>query len=308
MTRYLLRRLFLLVFVVWGVISLTFIVNSMTSDPITLMIHATIDMSVLEDYRHSLGLDRPLHVQYVDYLYKALRGDFGVSIQHREPAMRMILQRFRKTLQLGGLAFLLAIVTGFSLGTLAALKRGTIQDGIIMLFALGGQAVPGFWLGILLITIFAVQLHWLPVGGSSGLKSLILPAITLAAYPTARNARMVRSSVLEVLGKEYVTTARAKGLRERTVLARHVLRNALIPVMTMNALELGSLVGGAVITETVFGWPGMGRLIVMAIQVRDFPVVQAGIALIATSYVLVNLLVDVLYGALDPRIRLAEER
>jgi peptide/nickel transport system permease protein len=309
MTRYLVRRLVLLVFVVWGVASLTFAVNSMTSDPLTLMMYALLDdLSVLEDYRLALGLDRPVHIQYLDYLYKALHGDFGMSIRHREPALDMILRRLPNTLQLGGLAFILSLLVGFPLGTMAAVRRGTAQDGLIMLVALIGQAVPGFWLGILLILVFAVQLHWLPVAGSGGPEHLILPAITLAAYPTARNARLVRSSVLEVLGQEYVTTARAKGLRERTILTRHVLRNALIPVLTMNAMELGSLLGGAVITETVFGLPGMGRLTVMAIQVRDFPVVQAGIALIATMYVLANLLVDVLYVALDPRIRLVEER
>jgi peptide/nickel transport system permease protein len=308
MTRYLVRRLILLVFVVWGVTSLTFAVNSVTGDPMTLMIYATTDMSVLEDYRRSLGLDRPVYIQYLDYMYKALQGDFGVSIRHREPALDMILRRLPKTLQLGGLAFFFSMVVGFLLGTLAALRRGTIQDGFIMLFALAGQAVPVFWLGILLIMIFSVRLHWLPVAGSGGAKHLVLPTIALAAYPLARNARLVRSSVLEVLGKEYVTTARAKGLRERIVLTRHVLRNALVPVLTMNALELGSLVGGAVITESVFGWPGMGRLTLMAIQNRDFPVVQAGIALIATMYVVANLFVDILYGALDPRIRLVEEK
>lgn len=304
MRRFLTRRLVLLVFVVWGVVSLTFIVTLKAGDPAAFMYHIRETKEEIEELRRRLGLDRPLHEQYLNYLVKAVQGDFGSSIRHRQPATALILDRLPYTLLLGGLALIISFFLALPIGVLAAVKRGTSLDGLTMLFALVGQAIPVFWLGILLILIFGVWLRWLPVSGAGSLKHLVLPVATLAAYPLARNARLVRSSVLEVLGREYVTTARAKGLKDWTVLIRHVLRNALMPIMTLNALDLGSLLGGAVITESVFGWPGMGRLTVLAIRDWDYPVVQAGVALIAMTYVLANLLVDLLYLALDPRIRL----
>ena len=304
MRRFLTRRLVLLVFVVWGVVSLTFIVTLKAGDPAAFMYHIRETKEEIEELRRRLGLDRPLHEQYLNYLVKAVQGDFGSSIRHRQPATSLILDRLPYTLLLGGLALIISFFLALPIGVLAAVKRGTSLDGLTMLFALVGQAIPVFWLGILLILIFGVWLRWLPVSGAGSLKHLVLPVATLAAYPLARNARLVRSSVLEVLGREYVTTARAKGLKDWIVLIRHVLRNALMPIMTLNALDLGSLLGGAVITESVFGWPGMGRLTVLAIRDWDYPVVQAGVALIAMTYVLANLLVDLLYLALDPRIRL----
>ncbi len=304
MRRFLTRRLVLLVFVVWGVVSLTFIVTLKAGDPAAFMYHIRETKEEIEELRRRLGLDRPLHEQYLNYLVKAVQGDFGSSIRHRQPATALILDRLPYTLLLGGLALIISFFLALPIGVLAAVKRGTSLDGLTMLFALVGQAIPVFWLGILLILIFGVWLRWLPVSGAGSLKHLVLPVATLAAYPLARNARLVRSSVLEVLGREYVTTARAKGLKDWIVLIRHVLRNALMPIMTLNALDLGSLLGGAVITESVFGWPGMGRLTVLAIRDWDYPVVQAGVALIAMTYVLANLLVDLLYLALDPRIRL----
>ncbi len=304
MRRYLMRRLILLVFVVWGVVSVTFVVTLKAGDPAAFMYHIRETKEEIEELRRRLGLDRPLHEQYVNYLVNAVRGDFGSSIRHRQPATALILDRLPYTFLLGGLALLLSFFLALPIGVLAAVNRGTSLDGLTMLFALVGQAIPVFWLGILLILIFGVWLRWLPVSGAGSLKHLVLPAVALAAYPLARNARLVRSSVLEVLGREYVTTARAKGLKDWTVLIRHVLRNALMPIMTLNALDLGSLLGGAVITESVFGWPGMGRLTVLAIRDWDYPVVQAGVALIAMTYVLANLFVDLLYLALDPRIRL----
>ena len=304
MLSYLMRRLVLLVFVVWGVVSVTFVVTLKAGDPAAFMYHIRETKEEIEELRRRLGLDRPLHEQYVKYLGKAIQGDFGSSIRHRQPATALILERLPYTLLLGGLALIVSFFLALPIGVLAAVKRGTSLDGFTMLFALVGQAIPVFWLGILLILIFGVWLRWLPVSGAGSLKHLVLPAATLAAYPLARNARLVRSSVLEVLGREYVTTARAKGLKDWTVLIRHVLRNALMPIMTLNALDLGSLLGGAVITESVFGWPGMGRLTVLAIRDWDYPVVQAGVALIAMTYVLANLFVDLLYLALDPRIRL----
>ena len=304
MRRFLMRRLVLLVFVVWGVVSVTFVVTLKAGDPAAFMYHIRETKEEIEELRRRLGLDRPLHEQYVNYMVKAVRGDFGTSIRHRQPAMALIWDRLPYTLLLGGLALIISFFLALPIGVLAAVKRGTSLDGLTMLLALFGQAIPVFWLAILMILIFGVWLRWLPVSGAGSLKHLVLPAAALAAYPLARNARLVRSSVLEVLGREYVTTARAKGLKDWTVLIRHVLRNALMPIMTLNALELGSLLGGAVITESVFGWPGMGRLTVLAIRDWDYPVVQAGVALIALTYVLANLFVDLLYLALDPRIRL----
>ncbi len=303
MKAYIVRRLLLMAVVVWGVTTVTFTVTMVTGDPVTLMAGATSTRQQVEEYRHLFGLDRPLPEQYVVYVWKALHGDFGVSFQHRAPAISLVMERMPYTLQLAFLAIVISIVLSLPIGIVAAIKRGTNYDGLTMLFALVGQAMPNFWLGTLLILVFGVILRWLPVAGSGGIENLVLPGITLSAYPLARNTRLVRSSMLEVLGTEYITTARSKGLAERVVLYRHALRNALIPVITLIALDMGSLLGGAVIVETIFGWPGVGRLTVQAIQQRDFPVIQAGVIMVALIIVCINLAVDLFYTVLDPRIR-----
>jgi peptide/nickel transport system permease protein len=303
MRPYIIRRLLLLIVVVWGVGSLTFTVTMMTGDPVTLMAGPEQSRQQIEEMRHQLGLDRPLYEQYARYMLNAVRGDFGMSFRHREPAFTLVLERMPYTIALAGAAILLSVAFALPIGIIAAMQRGTIYDGLVMLGALIGQAVPSFWLAIVLILVFGVGLRWLPVGGSGDPSYLVLPAVTVAGYPLARNARLVRSALLEVLGKEYVVTARAKGLTPRVVLIRHALRNALIPIVTLIALDVGALLGGAVIVETVFGWPGIGRLTIQAIQQRDFPVIQAGVTMVATIFVLVNLAVDVLYTYLDPRIR-----
>ena len=254
--------------------------------------------------RHSLGLDRPLYIQYGDFLWKALRGDLGRSVQTNRPVAQEIADRLPKTLQLAVAAMLLAIVFGVTLGVVSGLKQNTWIDTVAMLFALVGVSMPVFWLGLLLIMFFAVRLGWLPATSNGGVRGLILPAISLSLLSTATLARLVRSSIIEVLHQEFLTTTRAKGLHERVVVLRHALPNALIPVITVIGLQFGSLLSGAVITETVFARPGLGKLVVDSIQNKDFPVVQGVILVLASTYVIINLLVDLSYAVIDPRVRL----
>lgn len=228
-----------------------------------------------------------------------------MSFQHGRPAMDVVLERFPATAMLALSAIILGVIIGAVAGAVAALKRGTMAELVVMAVALLGQATPVFWLGIMLILFFAVNLSWLPTGGYGGLIHLILPAVTLAVFVSASIARLLRSSILDILQEDYVRTAKAKGLLRSTVFFWHVGRNALIPVTTMIAILTGELLGGSVVTETVFSWPGIGRLIVQAIEVKDFPIVQAGVMLIATVFVLINLLTDLLYSLLDPRISTA---
>jgi peptide/nickel transport system permease protein len=303
MIRFVLRRALLLVVVVWGVISLSFVMTTITGDPLADFGGVTATREQMAEYRKQLGLDRPLWEQYADYVLNAARGDFGTSFRHREPAGGLVLERMPATLSLAAAGIALSILLAFPAGILAAIHRDTAIEALIKVGALIGQAMPSFWLGLLLIWTFGVLLRWLPVGGGGDVAHLILPAVTVAAYPLARNVRLLRSAMLEELGLEYVTTARAKGLRNAVVISRHVMRNALISVITFIAIDFGALLGGAVIVETVFGWPGVGRLTVQAIQQRDFPVIQAGVAALALTFVCLNLLADLTYGFLDPRIR-----
>jgi ABC-type dipeptide/oligopeptide/nickel transport system permease component len=258
-----------------------------------------------EDYdrlQHQLGLDDPLYVQYWRYVSNAVQGDFGRSIRSDQPVLSEIWSRFPSTLELTVCAVVTASVVGMSLGVLAAVsKRGSIDAGI-MTFALVGISMPSFWSGILMILLFGLKLGWLPIAGS-GWKALIMPTITLAAPAAAVLARMTRSSMLEVLGQDFVRTARAKGLRDRFVVIRHVLRNALVPVITIVGIQFGALLGGAVIVESVFSRPGLGRYTVTAIEQRDFPQIQGIVLFAAAIYVFVNLAVDLMYAVIDPRIR-----
>jgi len=254
--------------------------------------------------RQQLGLDRPLYIQYWRYLSGAMRGDLGRSVRSNRPVVNEIAWRLPNTLRLAVVAMLLAASGGGLVGIISAVRRNTVWDHATMLAALAGLSMPSFWLGLMLMIIFAVRLEWLPVAGYEGWQYVILPGITLAAGPAAVLARLTRSSMLEVLNQDFVRTARAKGLREQTVVVKHALKNSLIPVVTVLGLQFGHLMGGAVITESVFAWPGVGRLVVDAILARDFPVVQGTVLVIALGFVLVNLIVDVLYAYLDPRIRL----
>jgi peptide/nickel transport system permease protein len=304
--QYIVRKLAHTLFVAFGVVTLVFVALRMSGDPAATMLPGDASVDELRDLRHALGLDRPLHVQYVTFLASAVTGDFGTSLRHQEPAMALVMERLPATLELAFAALLLSVAVGLPLGIVAALRRGRLADILAMAFAVVGQATPYFWMGIMLILVFAVELQWVPTSGRGGLERLVLPAVTLGTHFMAVLARLTRTSMLEVLGQNYVTTARAKGLAERVVILVHALKNAAVPVVTLIGLQFGTLLGGAVVTETIFAWPGVGRLAVQSIFVRDYPVVQAGVFVLALSFVAINLLVDLLYGWLDPRTRTQE--
>ena len=291
------------VFILWSVATIAFALTFLSGDPATLMIGDHWTAEQIASFREQMGYDRPFLVQYGDYLAGLPRGDFGVSVRQQVPVMDLIVQRFPATLELTAAALFLIILISIPIGILSAVKRNTLADRIAMSGALFAQSVPTFWLGIMLILVFGVWLRWLPVSGNGSFAHLILPALTLATFSTARIARLVRSSMLDVLGQDYIRTARAKGLSNWRIYYVHALRNALIPVLTMLGIEIGSLLGGALITETVFAWPGIGRLTLQAIQARDLPLVQGVITFGALIFVLVNLLVDLSYSVIDPRIR-----
>lgn len=304
MGRYLVRRLFQTVFVVLAVSALSYSFMYLSGDPAAIMAAPDWTRAQVEEFRHQMGFDRPWYVQYAEYLGSVVHGDFGVSLRQNQPTLRLVFDRMPATLELAASALLLSIVLGIPIGVISATKRNTAADQAAMGLALVGQSIPGFWLGIMLIFLFGVQLRWLPVAGAGDASNLVLPAVSLATFSIARNARIVRSSMLEVLGQDFVRTARSKGLTPSVVLVRHALRNALIPVVTVIGLEWGTLLGGAVIIETVFAWPGVGRLMIQAIAGKDFPLVQAGVTILATTFVLVNLLTDVAYTYIDPRVQL----
>ena len=303
MTGFILRRLGESLLAIWGVVTIVFFVTRVLGDPAALLLPIGASDADIQALRAQLGLDQPMLVQYGQFLLNAVQGDFGVSFQHGRDAMQVVLERLPATAQLALTAIAMGLVIGTVAGSIAALKRGKAIELVVMAVALLGQATPVFWLGIMLILFFAVNLGWLPTGGYGTLAHLVLPAFTLAVFVSASIARLLRSSMLEILKEDYIRTAKAKGLLRHTVFFWHVARNALIPVVTMTAILTGELLGGSVVTETVFSWPGIGRLIIQAIEAKDFPVIQAGITLIAAIFVLINFLVDLLYGVLDPRIR-----
>ncbi len=303
MQTFVLRRLVQSVFVLFGVSLFVFGLLQLSGDPVGLLLSpdATAeDRRVLE---HQLGFDRPLYVQYLSYTGGILRGDFGQSLRSGQSALTLVLERLPATIELAVVAMLIAVVVAFPVGILSALHRGRIVDRIAMTIALPGQSMPVFFLGILFILIFGVRLGWFPVAGRGGLSHLVMPAATLGLYSMARTARLVRSGMLDVMRTEFVTTARAKGLSEAAVVSRHVLKNALIPIITVLGLDTATLLGGAIITETIFSWPGLGRLIVYSIEARDYPVVQAAVFVVALAYIVVNFAVDILYSYVNPRVR-----
>ncbi|HZS33507.1 MAG TPA: ABC transporter permease [Methylomirabilota bacterium] len=304
MRRYLLHRLAQSALTLVGMSILVFVIlRVLPGDPAKMLLPEGAPESAVQELNRQLGLREPLHVQYVLFVRSVFRGDFGQSFQYRAPALAVVVERLPATIQLTLCAMALTVVGGVAIGIVAAVRRGSRYDYAGTALAVLGQSLPSFWLGIMLILFFGVTLRWLPTSGFQGWTYLILPSVTLAAYPTALVARLTRSSMLEILSREYVRTGRAKGLAERAVILRHVLRNATIPVLTILGLQIGTLLGGAVITESVFAWPGMGKLVVDAIFFRDFPVVQTVLILSATIFVGINLLVDVLYTVIDPRIR-----
>jgi peptide/nickel transport system permease protein len=276
----------------------------LSGDPATMLAGDNWSRQQIEDFRHLMGFDRPWYIQYWDFLTNALRGDFGLSLRQYQPVFSLLMDRVPATLELTGAALCLSVILSVPIGVLSAARRNSLYDRLAMLFALAGQSMPVFWVGTMLILIFGVALQWLPVAGTGDLSHLVLPAVTLGLFSVARNARLVRSSMLEVLGADYVRTARAKGLPGRMVLMRHAFRNALLPIITLLGLDVGALVGGAVITETIFSWPGIGRLTVDAVLSKDLPLVEGAVLVLAGSFVFINLLVDLVYGYLDPRVRL----
>jgi peptide/nickel transport system permease protein len=304
MKAYVLRRLWQSALTLVGVSVLVFVIlRVVPGDPAKMLLPDGAPQSAVDELNRQLGLHEPLYVQYGLFLRSVFRGDFGQSFQYRAPALQVVVERLAATVQLALAALLITVGVGVSLGIVAAVRRGTGYDYASTVLAVLGQSLPNFWLGIMLILLFGVALRWLPTSGFESWRHLILPAVTLAAFPMALVARLTRSSMLEILGRDFIRTGRAKGLAERAVILRHALRNAAVPLLTVLGLQIGTLLGGAVITESVFAWPGMGKLVVDAIFFRDFPVVQTVLILSATVFVVINLLVDLLYTVIDPRIR-----
>lgn len=299
-----LRRAFLLVPTVWGVVTIVFfLLHLIPGDPVDLMLGETALPADREALRQALGLDRPLAVQYLAYLRGLLGGDLGESLHSHLPVAQLVAARYPATVELAVAAALVAVAVALPLGCLAAARAGTAVDHGASALAVLGVSMPNFWLGPLLILLFAIWLGWLPVSGRGGPAHLVLPALTLGLGMAAIITRMSRAALLDALGQDYIRTARAKGLRGARILLRHGLRNALLPVITLLGLQFGHLLAGAVITETIFAWPGIGRLLVHAITTRDYPVVQGCLLGIAITYVVINAATDVLYAIADPRVR-----
>ncbi|MBZ0273278.1 ABC transporter permease [bacterium] len=306
MTRFLLRRLALLAPTMLGVVTLVFfLIHLVPGDPVEVMLGETASTADKEVLRARLGLNDPIGTQYARFLTGVARGDLGDSFFFGEPVTRVIARRLPATIRLSAAAMFLAILIGIPAGLLAAARAGTAWDRGAMVGSMFGVAVPNFWLGPMLIVLFAIKLDWFPVAGDERAASVVLPAITLGTALAAILSRMTRAAVLEELSQDYVLTARAKGLPGRSVLVGHALRNALAPVITIVALQVGALLSGAIITETVFSWPGLGTLLIGAIRSRDYPIVQGCVLFISAAFVLANLAADILYGVIDPRVRVS---
>lgn len=325
MGKYVLRRILQSFIVIVGVTLLSFLTIHLSGDPTYLYVSERASEEEVIATRAKLGFDRPIPEQYLSFLFRLVQGDFGTSLRSRQPAIDLVMERLPATLELTFCAMLFSILLALPIGIISAIRRGTPLDSGIMLIAMVGQSMPSFWLGIMLLLFVGLQLRWLPISGHEpvlsvllegnfgaaltaipeAIRYLILPSITIGVFSLSRNARLVRSSMLEVLNQDYIMTARSKGLRERDVIFKHALKNAMLPVVTLLGLEFGFLLSGVVVTETVFSWPGVGRLVFNAITQRDIPVVQAAVVTFSFIFVLLNLLVDILYVQLDPRIRLS---
>ena len=301
---YLVRRFLQSLLVLLGVSFVVFAILFLTGDPALVLLAPDASIEDIAKFREQMGFNDPFLVQYGRFLAGALRGDFGQSIRHGEPAFGLVMERMPATFELSGAALLIALSLAIPAGILSAVRRNSVLDYISTVVALLGQSMPTFWLGIMLILLFSVHFNLLPSSGRGGWENMILPAVTLGLFTTARITRLTRSGMLEVLNQDYIRTARAKGVANPPVVWKHALKNAAIPIVTIVGIELGTLLGGSVITETIFAWPGVGRLSVQAIYNRDYPVVQAAVFTLSATFVLVNLIVDVLYTYLDPRIRL----
>ena len=304
MIRYILKRMAMLIPVLFGVTIISFsLLQIVPGDPAVLLAGEDANPDFIEAVRKEYGFDQPFHLQYFRFVSHAVLGDFGISIRNREPVINLLKQRFGFTVQLSFLSILIAAFIGLIAGVISATRQYSIFDNLSMVGALFGISMPIFWLGLLLMLVFSVYLGWFPAGGSGGLKHMLLPAVALGAASAAVIARMTRASMLEVIRQDYIRTARANGLREWVVIYKHALKNAMIPVITVFGLEFGYMLGGAVLTETVFSLPGVGRLMVEGIFQRDYAVVQGSMLLVAATFVLVNLLTDIAYALFDPKIR-----
>jgi len=303
MKRYALRQVVQLAVVIVGISMLAFAILHVIGDPVTLLLPQNAGKEEYARYNKLLGLDKPLYVQYWKFATRAVQGDFGKSWYADTPAFKLVLERMLPTLYLTTAGLVTALLIALPLGILAALKRHSFVDSLCTVAAVAGQAMPIFWLGIMLIIIFAVQLRLLPASGYGTWRHFLMPSFTLGAFLAPITMRLVRSGVIEIMNMEYIKTARAKGLAERLVVIKHAFRNACIPVITVLGLQFGQLLGGAVVTETVFAWPGVATLTVDAIRNQDFPVVQCAVVLLALIIVAINFLVDMIVGLIDPRIR-----
>lgn len=304
MTRYIALRFLQALISLLVVMTIVFLLSRLSGDPVQLLADISASEEQMEAIRRDLGLDKPLAVQWGTYVRDMFVFDLGESVTSRQPVRELIWQRLPNTLQLGFAAMAISIIIGLPIGIYAAVNRGTRWDGVARLFAVLGQSMPSFWLGVLLILVFAVVLGVLPPGGKESPQSIILPAVSMGYLTTAAIMRLTRSSMLDVLNAEYIKLARIKGLSETKVIWKHALKNSLIPVITFSVVLFTLFLGAAVVTETVFAWPGLGSLILEAVRTRDYPLLQGGVVVFSAIYILANLLVDILYGYLDPRIRL----
>ncbi|MED1801372.1 nickel ABC transporter permease [Brevibacillus porteri] len=303
MKQYIVKRLLSGIIVLFGLSVFTFLlIHLIPGDPVRIMLGQRATVEQIESLRGELGLNKPLVVQYLDYASGVLKGDLGTSLKTGRPVSTEIADRFPATAKMAVASLVVAVVIGIGLGVLAAKYKDTPIDGAIMTFSTFGMSIPGFWLGLLVILVFSVHLGWFPIAGGTGLKDMVLPAFTLGTLMATALSRLTRAGMVEVLSNDYIRTARAKGMNERIVLLRHAFRNVMIPIVAVIGLELAGLLGGAVIVEQVFGWPGVGTLAIQAISSRDFPMIQGTTLFIGAVYVLVVILIDVLYAILDPRI------
>jgi peptide/nickel transport system permease protein len=303
MKQYIVKRLLSGIVVLFGLSVFTFLlIHLIPGDPVRIMLGQRATVEQIESLRKELGLNKPLVVQYLDYASGVLKGDLGTSLKTGRPVSTEIADRFPATAKMAVASLMVAVVIGIGLGVLAAKYKDTPIDGAIMTFSTFGMSIPGFWLGLLVILVFSVHLGWFPIAGGTGLKDMVLPAFTLGTLLATALSRLTRAGMVEVLSNDYIRTARAKGMDERIVLLRHAFRNVMIPIVAVIGLELAGLLGGAVIVEQVFGWPGVGTLAIQAISSRDFPMIQGTTLFIGAVYVVVVILIDVLYALLDPRI------
>lgn len=302
MAKYVLRRLIHSIFVILGITVIIFFVTNVIGDPVTLLLPSDASKADYEMLRRELGLDRPLHVQYFTFLRNAVRGNFGKSFIFGKPSLTLVMEYLPATIELTLVSLFIAVVVAIPLGIFSAVNPYSLLDRVVRIFGLLGQAAPDFWLGIMAILLLGVRLKWLPISGRGGIDHLVMPAFSLGFYCMAAIMRLTRSSMLDVLDKDYIRTARIKGLPETWVVLKHAFKNTLIPVVTVVSIMLGRMLGGAVVTETVFAWPGVGRLAVQAIYSRDFPLVQAAVFFTSVFFIGINLVVDILYTWIDPRI------